>query len=59
MAKFKIKFEVELSDDVSDDEVYAWARFELGETACLEGCNRLSGEELEAEFCSVEVDRMY
>ena len=57
MVKYKIECVVEVPDDVSEDDVHEWARFQLNENGRLDGSNPLVHTELEAIFPSVEVTR--
>ena len=57
MARYRIELEVEVPDEVTDDEVYDWARFNLGENGRLAAANPLIRHPLEAIFSSVQIER--
>jgi len=58
MTKYKIECEVEVPDDVSEDDVYEWARFELKENGSLDVSNPLCHTELEALSLTVDLRRL-
>jgi len=54
--KYKIKFEIEVPDDVPLKDVIEWVEFELGESGSLSGNNKMGCFDLQALPCSVDIN---
>ena len=52
--KYKIKFEIDVPDDVPQSDVIDWVRFELGEIGSLTRDNKMSNFDLQSLPCLVE-----
>ena len=60
MARYKIEFEVEIPDNLnaSSDDVYEWARFNLGENGKISGKHPLASHPMESTGFSVLVNEV-
>ena len=54
--KYKIKFEIEVPNDVPYSDVVEWVEFELGESGSLSGNNAMGHFDLQAIPCSVDIN---
>lgn len=52
----KVTFRIDVPNDVSDDDILRWLRYELGELGDLSLDNPMSDVDLEAEFGSVQLN---
>ena len=58
MARYRISCEIDLPDGIGEDDIYAWARYQLGENSEIATANPLIDKPIDALFLSVEVDRL-
>lgn len=56
MALKTVRFDVEVPDDVSDDDIEAWVSFELHALGSLSASNPMAHTDLRAEYGTVCVD---
>ena len=59
MQTARIEFEIEIPDGVTNDELYEWLRFVLGENGRLAGNHPLAKHPLEAKKFTIESEILY
>ena len=59
MQTARVEFEIEIPDDVTNDQLYDWLRFELGENGRLDGTNPLTKTELKSKNFSLYSEIIY
>lgn len=53
--RYKVEFEIDVPDDVSEYDVFEWVRFELHDNGQMSGQNPLVDRELEPVFPSLVI----
>jgi hypothetical protein len=56
--RYKISFSLQVPDNVKIEDVKEYVSFEVGERGSMSNDNPLAGQDLEADFMSVEVEKL-
>lgn len=58
MKTYRLQCEVTVPDNVTDEQVLYWARFNLNERATMDTGNPLQEEDIEANWMTTQVTRL-